>query len=103
MTAFSSYPIQVEADYPESSNRFLALLGVLFFVRAWLLLPHMIVLYFIGIIQIIVIWFGFWGVLFTGKYPRGMFDFVVGATRWQTRANLWSYGITDKHPPFNLN
>jgi len=41
-------------------------------------------------------------VLFTGRYPRSMFDFLVGVTRWQTRINLWLFGVADEYPPFSL-
>ena len=41
-------------------------------------------------------------VLFTGKYPRGMFDFMVGVMRWTARVNAFSYALTDKYPPFSL-
>jgi len=103
MAVPSGYPVRVEADYPERSSRVLALLGIPFLLfKGLLLIPHMIVLYFLGIIQSIVVWFAYWVVLFTGRYPRGMFDFVLGVTRWQTRTNLWLYGITDQYPPFSL-
>lgn len=102
MAAVSGYPVRVEADYPERSSRVLALLGILCFIKALLLVPHMIVLYFLGIIQGLMIFVGYLVVLFTGRYPKGMFDFVVGVTRWQTRMNLWLYGITDTYPPFSL-
>jgi hypothetical protein len=44
-----------------------------------------------------------WAVLITGKYPKGMHDFVVGVNRWQMRVNLYWYNLTDKYPPFSLN
>lgn len=103
MSMQSAYPVRVDADYPEHSSRFLALLGLLFFLKTLLLLPHAIVLYFVGIIQGIIVWLAYWVVLFTGRYPRGMFNFVIGASRWQLRTNLWLYGITDKYPPFSLD
>jgi hypothetical protein len=45
---------------------------------------------------------GFWGVLFTGRYPKGPFEFGVGVQRWYTRAIAWQFGWTDKYPPFSL-
>ena len=103
MATSSRYPVRVEADYPERSSRVLALLALLFGIKGLLLLPHMIVLYFLGIVQFIVMVIAYVVVLFTGHYPRGMFDFVMGVTRWQTRTNLWLYGITDSYPPFSLS
>jgi hypothetical protein len=49
-----------------------------------------------------VIWIGFWAVLFTGRYPRGLSDFVLGWQRWQTRMNAWMFGLVDRYPPFSL-
>ena len=103
MASQAGYPIRVEADYPEQPSRVLALLGILFFLKSLLLIPHIIVLYFVQLLQVVIVWFAYWVVLFTGRYPRGMFDFVLGATRWQTRTNLWLYGIRDEYPPFSLD
>ena len=46
----------------------------------------------------LIAWFA---ILFTGKYPRGMFDFVVGLFRWQMRVNAYLLLLTDAYPPFN--
>ena len=42
-------------------------------------------------------------VLFTGKFPRGMFDYQVGVARWGCRVNAYMYGLVDKYPPFRLH
>ena len=102
MASAQTYPVRVETDYPERSSRPLALLGLLFWIKAVLLLPHFILLFFLNIAVFVAVVVGYLVVLFTGKYPRGLFDLVVGATRWQTRMTLWLYGITDKYPPFGL-
>src|SRR5262249_4248974 len=96
------YPVRVEADYPPQSSRLLALCGVLLFPKAFLLLPHLIVLYFVNLAAAFVIYIGFWVVLFTGRYPRGMYDFATGALRWQTRVSAWFMGLTDQYPPFGM-
>lgn len=97
------YPVIVEVEYPESSSRILALLAIPFFVlKIILLIPHLVVLYFLQIVATIAAWLGIWVVLFTGKYPRGIFNFVVGVTRWQTRTSVWLLGLTDKYPPFGF-
>ncbi len=99
----NSYPIRVEADYPAQSSRLLAVCGILFLLpKALLLLPHLIVLWFLAIASLVVAWVGFWIVLITGSQPRSLFDFVLGCTRWQTRVNAWYFGLTDKYPPFSL-
>ena len=51
----------------------------------------------------VVLFIAFFAILFTGRYPRGMFDFVVGTVRWWMRVNAYSYLLmTDRYPPFSL-
>ena len=83
-------------------NKGLAVAGIIFFVKAFLLIPHFIVLYFVGIAAGIAGWVAFWIVVFTGVYPDGIFRFTVGAMRWSTRTNAWMYSLTDAYPPFRL-
>ena len=96
------YPVRLEADYPESPSRWRALLGALFLIKGLLLLPHSIVLFFLGIASFIVFYIGYWAVLITGRYPRGMFNFVLGVQRWSYRTSAWLIGLTDRYPPFSL-
>jgi hypothetical protein len=70
----------------------------------WLLaIPHYIVLVFLwlaALVAIVVAWFA---ILFNGRYPRGLFDFVVGVGRWTLRVGAYTFLlITDRYPPFNL-
>lgn len=91
--------IHLEVDYPEAEqlNRWLPLVK-------WLLaIPHYIVLAVLGLIVLLVTIVAWFAILFTGNYPRGMFDFVVGVGRWATR--VWAYAfllVTDVYPPFSL-
>src|SRR6516225_1138297 len=95
------YPVRVEADYPEQSSRLLALAAILFmWPKTVLLLPHIIVLVFVQLAASIVAFFGFVVVLITGKYPRFMYEFVLGVLRWQTRTSAWLMGLVDRYPPF---
>jgi len=80
----------------------MALLAILFFVKVLLLLPHLIITYFLSIGMMIALFIGYWAVLLTGRYPRSLFDFGVGVNRWAMRMNAWVYGWTDKYPPFSL-
>lgn len=96
------YPVRVEADYPERSSRAMALAGLLVFPKYLLLIPHAFLLFFVQIAASFVIFLGFLVVLFTGRYPRGMFEFLLGTLRWQTRVGAWFMGLTDKYPPFGL-
>lgn len=99
----SDYPVQVSFLRPDTSSRLLALGSIPWFLlRALLLIPHMIVLYFVLIAWIFAAWFGAWAVLFTGSYPRGLFKFNAGVIRWQTRASAYFAGLTDRYPPFQL-
>ena len=84
-------------------SRGLAVAGIFFFVKAFLLIPHFIVLYLVGIAAGIAGWIAFWIVAFTGVYPEGIFNFTVGSMRWATRANAWLYSLTDEYPPFRLD
>ena len=64
-------------------------------------IPHVIVLYFIGIAAGVIMFLSWWAIVFTGKYPRVFFDFVVWYFRWSTRVYVYSYLVTDKYPPFS--
>ncbi|HEY8815978.1 MAG TPA: DUF4389 domain-containing protein [Candidatus Dormibacteraeota bacterium] len=92
--------VHLDFAYPEARqmNRWLPLVK-------WLLaIPHYVVLLFLGIavlLSIIVAWFA---ILFTGRYPRTIFDFVVGVMRWSNRVNAYAFTlVTDQYPPFRLS
>jgi hypothetical protein len=92
--------VHLDFAYPEARqmNRWLPLVK-------WLLaIPHYVVLFFLGIavlVSIIVAWFA---ILFTGRYPRSLFDFVVGVMRWINRVNGYAFTlVTDQYPPFSLS
>ena len=71
----------------------------------WLLAtPHFIVLVLLSIAAFVVVIFAWFAVLFTGRYPRGMFDFIEGVFRWALRVEAYSLLlITDEYPPFSPN
>jgi hypothetical protein len=71
----------------------------------WLLIiPHVFCLCFLSIASFVLTVIAFFAILFTGKYPKGMFDFNVGVMRWWWRVGFYSYSAlgTDKYPPFSL-
>jgi hypothetical protein len=71
----------------------------------WLLaIPHYFVLLFLSLAALFVVIFAWFAILFTGRYPRGAFDFVQGVIRWHTRVIGYAYIlVTDKYPPFRLS
>ena len=92
--------IHLEMDYPDVQadlNRWLPLVK-------WLLaIPHYIVLFFLGIAAVIVVILAWFAILFTGRYPQALFDFMVGFTRWGYRVQAYAFlMITDRYPPFSL-
>lgn len=75
----------------------------LWLVKWLLVIPHLIVLAFLWIGFVFASIAAFFAILFTGRYPRGMFDFVTGTGRWVTRVNAYySWLMTDRYPPFSL-
>jgi hypothetical protein len=69
----------------------------------WLLvIPHLIVLIFLGIALYVVTIIAWFAILFTGEYPQGLFEFSVGVTRWYTRVSAYIYLFVDEYPPFTL-
>ncbi|MFI5121504.1 MAG: DUF4389 domain-containing protein [Vicinamibacteria bacterium] len=91
-----AYPVRIEAENQGDYNRFLPLIK-------WLLaLPHYIVLLFLGIGALVVGLISFFAVLITGRYPRGMFDYMVGVFRWAFRVTAYVLLLTDRYPPFSL-
>lgn len=73
------------------------------FFRFLLIIPHAIVLSFVSIAAYVVMIVAWFAVLFTGRWPDGMRNFVVGFFRWTTRVNAYHYLLTDVYPPFSLN
>ncbi len=93
--------VHLEFDYPDVENdlnRWLPL------VKWFLAIPHYFVLFFLFIgafFAVIAAWFA---ILITGKYPRGLFDFVVGVGRWSLRVEAYAFLlVTDRYPPFSLH
>ncbi|MDP2731111.1 MAG: DUF4389 domain-containing protein [Dehalococcoidales bacterium] len=95
-----SYPVTFEVNYPERLSRAKLLLKA-FFGWFYVGIPHGIALWLYGIAAGIVTFIAFFAILFTGKYPRGMFDFVVGYQRWQNNVTAYLLFLRDEYPPFS--
>ena len=92
--------VHIEIPYPDAKkdlNRWLPL------VKWFLAIPHYIVLFFLGIATVFVVIIAWFAILFTGRYPKGFFDFVVGVMRWSLRVMAYAALLTtDRYPPFTL-
>ena len=89
-----SYPVTFEADYVERRNRLTA------FFRLILAIPVAIVLYVYAIIAFIAIVIAWFAIVITGHYPKGLYDFVAGFLRFQTRVTAYAVLLSDPYPPF---
>ena len=96
------YPVNLAVQYPEKSSRWMAFFYLFFFLKMVLAIPHMVVLWVLGIAMFLAGTVAQLYVLFTGRYPNALFDFVVGVSRWQIRVNAFLFGLTDQYPPFRL-
>jgi len=93
--------VALDFPYPDARqglNRWLPLVK-------WLLaIPHYILLVFLSIAAIVAVIIAWLETLFTGRYPRGLFDFVLGVLRWGNRVNAYAFVlVTDLYPPFRLS
>jgi len=93
--------VHLDYQYPDAKselNRWLPL------VKWFLAIPHFIVLIFLYISTILMVLVAWFAILFTGRYPRGIFDFVEGVIRWHNRVAAYALlMVTDRYPPFSLS
>jgi len=92
--------VHLEYAYPDAAsdlNRWLPL------VKWFLAIPHYIVLFFLWVAAVVVVIVAWFAILFTARYPKGIFDFVEGVIRWQNRVLAYAFVlVTDSYPPFRL-
>jgi Domain of unknown function (DUF4389) len=91
-------PLTLEADLDLPLSRWLWL------VKWFLAIPHFVVLFFLFIAYLVLTVVAGFAILFTGRYPRGIFNFNLGVLRWAWRVQCYTYGAlsTDRYPPFTL-
>ena len=94
--------VEFGVAYPDHPSRFLnsPVLGLL--IKEILAIPHILVLYFLGVLTLVMVLIANVAILFSGKFPLGMHRFVVGVLRWQYRVSAYIFGLTDRYPPFSL-
>jgi hypothetical protein len=91
-----SYPVTFDVEYPEGLSR------LLLFVKWLLVIPHLIILWALSYVASAISLIAFFAILFTKRYPRGLFDIYVGVRRWNL--NAYAYGLEymrDEYPPFS--
>jgi hypothetical protein len=100
MTAASQpapHPVQIDVTYPENLSR------LLIFVNWLLAIPHFIILYLLYYAVGLVTFIAFFTILFTRKYPEGLFKFSVGVYRWGLNVGAYAGLMRDEYPPFTLD
>ena len=91
-----AYPVTFDVDYPEQSNRWSVAL------RLILAIPQIIVLALVLLAWVITVVIAWFAILFTGRYPEGLYGFGVGVQRWTLRVQAYLFLMRDEYPPFSL-
>jgi hypothetical protein len=93
--------VTLEMPYPDAKNELSRWLPIVKWILA---IPHYFVLFFLSVAAFFVVVYAWFAILFTGRYPRGAFDFVVGVNRWYNRVAGYAFVlVTDRYPPFRLS
>ncbi len=93
--AVDDIPVRIRFDYPQRMSRWLL------WIKWLLVIPHLIVLYIYGILVGLTTFIAWFAILFSGQYPRGLFNFAVGYFRWSLRVQAYfPLFLTDRYPPF---
>ncbi len=93
--------LRLDIDYPDAENDLMRGMPIVKWILA---IPHYIILFFLQIGAFFAVIFAWFAILFTGRYPRGLFDYVEGVFRWHMRVMGYMFIlITDRYPPFSLS
>jgi hypothetical protein len=101
--SMSAYPVRMTLSPPDGSTRFWAVPLIGFLVKGLVLIPHLIILYVVGLVVGLAELFIWIPVLFTARYPDWAYTLVAGYLRWLTRIMLYFYGLTDAYPAFSFD
>lgn len=96
MSMAPAYPFAIEVDPAAPQSRLTV------FFRIILAIPHALILYFLGIAVGVITLIAWVAILVTGKYPAGMYPFVMNVNHWQLRANAYMFLLTGVYPPFAM-
>ena len=101
-SAGSGYPVRLEIERPGAQSRLtnFPFLGGL--IRAVLLIPHLVILNLLSLAANVASFIATFAILFTGRYPLGLFNFAVGVTRWNTAVLAYWSHLCDEYPPFSM-
>jgi hypothetical protein len=92
--------VRLDFPYPDAERELSRGLPI---VKWFLAIPHYVVLFFVDIAALVMVVAAWFAILFTGRYPQGIFEFLEGIARWHVR--VWGYAftlVTDRYPPFRL-
>ena len=92
------FPLRYDVPYPERVTRWKVL-----FWKIITAIPHFIVLFFLGIGALVALIISWFAIIITGRYPRGLFDFIVGVHRWSLRVTAYLVSLRDEYPPYSLS
>lgn len=94
-TTAGGYPVRFDVEYPERLSR------LLIFVKWLLAIPHIVLLYFLALLNSGITFIAFFAILFTRRYPRGLFNIAVGINRWGQNVGAYLGLLRDEYPPFS--
>ena len=99
----SDYPVRLAVLRPATQSRLTNFpLGIGMLIRSILAIPHLIIIYFLQIVANIIYFIACFAILFTGRYPRGLFNFYVGYLRWNAAMSGYLVSAYDNYPPFSM-
>jgi len=95
VAGMSGYPLRYDVEYPERLSRWLI------FVKWLLVIPHLLILFALGAVASVIGYIAWFAILFTKRYPRGLFDLVVNVNRWNANVGAYTGLFRDEYPPFS--